>query len=192
MKKTLMTIVGIVGLTAVSEAQFAGINGGIMLGGGFMEDPDKGYGFLQLRGTFYEDDAVSHTLSVEFLRHSDDAELEFLDLAGVPYYENGEISFTNFTLNYELEAKLSGAISFYAGVGGGIERVSLDDAFDFSVDSDRNFVGQAFAGFRTKLGESFFAQFGIRHLWREDFALLTDQFVVEDTTAYDLSIGFRF
>ena len=115
-----------------------------------------------------------------------------LDVAGVPYYENGEISFTNLTLNYELEAKLSGAISFYAGVGGGIERVSLDDAFDFSVDSDRNFVGQAFAGFRTKLGKNFFAQVGIRHFWREDFALLTDQFVVEDTTAYDLSIGFRF
>lgn len=192
MKKKLMIIAGIVGLTAVSEAQFAGINGGIMLGGGFMEDPDKGYGFLQLRGSFYEDDAVSHTLFVEILGHSDDAELEFLDLAGVPYFENGEINFTNFTLNYELEAKLSSTISFYAGAGGGIERVSLDDAFDSLVDSDRNFVGQAFAGFRAKLGKSFFAQVGIRHLWREDFSLLVDQFLVEDTTAYDLSIGFRF
>ena len=147
-----MIIAGIAGLTAVSEAQFAGINGGIMLGGGFMEDPDKGYGFLQLRGTVYEDDAVSHTLFVEILGHSDDAELEFLDLAGIPYYENGEISFTNFTLNYELEAKLDSAISFYAGLGGGIERVSLDDAFEVSVDSDRNFVGRRLRDSELSLG----------------------------------------
>ena len=48
MKKTLMIIAGIVGLTAVSEAQFAGINGGIMLGGGFMEDPDKGLSLIHI------------------------------------------------------------------------------------------------------------------------------------------------
>ena len=189
MKKILIIIAG---LATASEAQFSGINGGIMLGGGFMEDPDKGYGFVQLRGTFYEDDAVAHTLFIEVLGHSDNAELEFLDGGGVPFVENGEIGFTNFTLNYELEAKLSSAISLYAGAGAGIERISLDDAFDFLVDSDNTFVGQAFAGFRARFGKSFFAQIGIRNLWRDDFSLLADQFLVEDTTAYELSIGFHF
>ena len=192
MKKTLMTMMGIVGLTSASQAQFAGINGGIMLGGGYMESPGQAYGFLQLRGTVYEDDAFAHNLFFEFLGHSDDAELEFVGPGGRTFFEDGDIDFSNFTLNYELEAKLSSAVSFYAGAGAGIEYVSLDDRFNFSIDSDTNFVGQAFVGFRARIGQSFVAQIGVRHLWREDFSLLNDQFLTEDTTAYDLSIGFRF
>lgn len=192
MKKTLMTILGVVGLTSASHAQFAGMTGGIMLGGGYMEEPGEAYAALQLRGTFYEDDAFAHSFFFEFLGHSDDAVLEFVGPGGGIFLENGDIRFANFTLNYELEAKLNSAISIYAGGGAGLEYVSLDDRFDFSIDSDTNFVGQAFVGFRAKFGQSFLAQMGIRHLWREDFSLLDDQFVTEDTTAYDLSIGFRF
>ena len=192
MKKTLMTILGIVGLASTAQADFMGVNGSIMLGGGYMEDPGEGYGFLQLRGTVYEDDAFAHNFFIEFLGHSDDAELEFVGRGGRTFFEDGDINFANFTLNYELEAKLSSSISFYAGAGAGIEHISLDDRFDFSIDSDTNVVGQAFVGLRAKLGNSFVAQIGVRHLWREDFSLLDDQFLTEDTTAYDLSIGFRF
>ena len=192
MKKILMTIFGIVGLTTASQAQFGGVGAAIMLGGGYMEDPGEAYATIQLRGTVYEDDAFAHNVFLEFLGHSDDAELELIDRGGRPFFENGDIRFANFTLNYELETKLSPAISFYVGAGAGIEHISLDDRFDFSIDSDTNFLGQAFVGFRAKLGRSFFAQIGVRHLWREDFSLLDDQFLTEDTTAYDLSIGFRF
>ncbi|MFT6861833.1 MAG: hypothetical protein ACJAVK_000386 [Akkermansiaceae bacterium] len=192
MKTKLITALGFLGLASASHAQFAGMNGGILLGGGYLEDPDEGYAFLQLRGTFYEDDAIAHTVFLEILGHADNAVLEFPAAGGGVFLENGDITFANYTLNYELEAKLSSGFSFYAGGGAGIEYISLDDRFDFSIDSDTNFVAQAFAGLRFKFGGSVSAQLGARYLWREDFALLGDQFVTEDSMAYELSVGFRF
>lgn len=192
MKTRLITTLGFLGLASASHAQFSGLSGGVALGGGYMEDPDEVYGFVQLRGTFYEDDSFAHSVFLEVLGHSDDAILEFPFAGGGSFFENGDITFANYTLNYELEAKLSPGFSFYVGGGAGIEYVSLDDRFDFSLDSDTNFVAQTFAGFRFKMGENFAAQVGARYLWRDDFALLGDQFVTEDSVAYELSIGFRF
>ena len=60
MKTKLITTLASLGLASASHAQFAGINGGVLLGGGYLEDPGEGYAFLQLRGTFYEDDAIAH------------------------------------------------------------------------------------------------------------------------------------
>ena len=190
MKTKLNTTLGFVGLVTASHAQFAGINGGVLLGGGYLEDPGEGFGFLQLRGTFYEDDALAHTVFFEVLGHSDDAVLEFPFPGGGSYFENGDITFANFTLNYELEAKLGLGFSLYAGGGIGVEYISLDDRFDFSIDSDTNFLAQTFAGVR--FGKGIFGQLGIRYLWREDFSLLGDQFVTEDSLAYELSVGFSF
>lgn len=64
-------------------------------------------------------------MDAEFRGHQDDAVLEFSLPGGGTYLENGEITFSNFTLNYELEVKLGGLASFYAGAG--IEYVSIDD-----------------------------------------------------------------
>lgn len=183
---------GILGLASATQAQLANVRGSVMLGGGYMENPGEVYGFLQLRGTVYEDDAFAHTFFLEFLGHSDDAVLETVGPGGLTFLENGDIGFSNFTLNYEVEMKLDSYLSFYAGAGAGIEYVSLDDRFDFSIDSDTNFVGQAFVGLRANFGSNIVAQLGARQLWREDFSLLNDQFLTEDTVAYELSIGFRF
>ena len=177
--------------TMVAHAQSDAIRGSVMLGGGYLEDPGRGYGFLQLRGTFYEDDAFAHTVFLEYLGHTDDAVLEF----GVPgmggFIEDGDILFSNITLNYELEAKLGSAVSVFAGAGAGIELVNLDDRFNFNIDSDSNFVAQAFAGIRADFG-SFWGQLGVRYVMRDDVALLGDQFVTNDSAAYELSVGFKF
>lgn len=191
MKTKLISVLAALGLVSAAHAQFTGLSGSVLLGGGYMEDPGEGYAFLQLRGTFYEDDAFAHTVFFEILGHADDAVLEFSD-RGRTFLENGDITFVNYTLNYELEAKLSSRLSFYVGAGAGIEHISLDDRFDFTIDSDTNFVVQSFAGLRAKFGNSVSLQLGARHFWREDFALLGDQFVTDDSLAYELSLGFRF
>jgi len=188
----LLTILSALSLTGSAHAQFARLQGGIMLGGGYLEEPGKAYGFGQLRGTFYEDDAFAHTLFLEFLGHTDDAVLEFAVPGGGSFFEDGDITFANITANYELEMKLGGPVSFYLGAGAGVEIVSIDDSFDISIDTDTNFVAQAFFGLRANFQSGFMAQAGARYLMREDFSLLGDQFVTEDSWAYEASFGFRF
>lgn len=192
MKNYLITALGALALTSTSYAQFSSLEGGIMLGGGYLEDPGKAYGFGQLRGTFYEDNSFAHTIFLEVLGHTDDVVLEYPGRGGRIFLEDGDISFVNLTLNYELEAKLGGPISFFIGGGAGVEFVNLDDSFDYSIDTDSNFVAQAFGGFRANFQSGFMAQVGARYIMRDDFALLGDQFVTEDSWAFEASIGFRF
>ena len=184
-------ILSILALTGLAHGQRTGMQGSIMLGGGYLDDPGRGFGFLQVRGTFYEDDAFAHTLFVEYLFHLDDAVLETQGLGGATFFEDGDILFSNLTVNYELEAKLGSSLSFYAGAGAGVELINLDDRFNFTVDSDSNFVAQAFAGLRADFGWMW-AQAGVRYLMREDFSLLGDQFVTNDSAGYELSVGFKF
>lgn len=191
MKIQLLTILAGLGLATSANAQFSR-QGGLMLGGGYLEDPGKAYGFGQIRGTFYEDDQFAHTAFLEVLGHSDDAVLEYIGRGGAIFLEDGDIAFINVTANYEFEVKLGGPLSFFAGAGAGVEFVSLDDSFDYSVDTDSNFVAQAFGGFRANFPSGFMAQIGVRYLMRDDFALLGDQFVTEDSWAYEASFGFKF
>ena len=87
---------------------------------------------------------------------------------------------------------------------------SLEDPFEFAVertdgdalslavegddelDSDANFVAQVFAGFRAHFPSGVVAQAGARYIFRDDFQLLGDQFITEDSVAFEASIGFRF
>lgn len=162
-----------------------------MIGGGYLDDPGEVYAFGQLRGTVYEDDSFKHSIFLEILGHQDDATLEF-DFGGGTFFENGDINFINITANYELEVKFNNPISFYIGGGAGVEIVSLDDRFDFSIDNDANFTAQAFAGFRANFYHGMTAQLGVRYLFRENFSLLGDQFETNDSWAYDLSVGWKF
>ena len=194
MKKQIQIILLLaLAVTGLASGQSTRWKPGIMLGGGYLEDPGKAYGFLQVRGKFYEDDAFSHSVFLEYLGHVDDAELQFLvpGPGGGIFFEDGDITFSNITVNYELEAKLALGFSLFAGGGAGVELISLDDRFNFNVDSDSNFVAQVFAGVRANLGPVW-GQLGVRYLFREDFSLLGDQFETNDSAAYELSIGFEF
>lgn len=190
-KQTIGITALLIASAGIARADIAGVPVSVMLGGGYLEDPGKAYGFFQVRGTVYEDDAFAHHLFLEYLGHTDDAVLEFARPGGGFFTEDGDILFSNVTLNYELEAKLSSSFSVFVGAGAGVEFVSLDDRFDFSIDSDSNFVAQAFAGVRGDFGP-FWAQAGVRYLMREDFRLLGDQFVTEDSAAFEVSVGFKF
>ena len=187
----LSSFVGLIALAGSAQAQLANSSGGLLLGGGYLEDPETGYGFGQLRWTFYEDDSFAHTFFLDILGHVDDADLIFDTPQGV-FTEDGDITFINITLNYELEAKLFGPISVYAGGGAGVEIISLDDRFNFEVDSDTNFVAQFFAGLRADFGNGFHLQAGARFILRDDFELLGGQFVTEDTFGFELAAGFQF
>lgn len=192
MKTTVLIFLSSLVLAVSAQAQFSNTSGGIMLGGGYLETPEKGYAFGQLRSTLYEDDSFSHTAFLEILGHGDDATVEFTRGDGSTFLEDGDITFINITLNYELEAKLFGPISAYAGAGLGAEIVSLDDRFDFELDSDANFVAQVFMGLRAEFGNGFQLQAGARYLMREDFELTGDQFITEDSWAYEIGAGFQF
>ncbi|MGJ8726452.1 MAG: hypothetical protein ACSHYB_18030 [Roseibacillus sp.] len=191
--KTILisSLASLIALACSAQAQFANTSGGVMLGGGYLENPEKGYAFGQLRGTFYEDDSFSHTAFLEILGHADDAELTFTK-GGVSSTEDGDITFVNITANYELEAKLFGPISAYAGGGIGVEIVSVDDRFDIVLDSDANFVAQVFMGLRADFGNGFLLQAGARYLMREDSEVLDKQFITEDSWAFEIGAGFQF
>ena len=88
--------------------------------------------------------------------------------------------------------KVAGPVSLFAGGGAGVEVISINDRFEESLDEDYNFVAQVFAGVRVILGESFQASAGVRRVFREDFELLNDQFITEDTWGFDFSLGLRF
>ncbi|MDB4544911.1 hypothetical protein N9Z83_03110 [Akkermansiaceae bacterium] len=193
MKKTcLLGTLGVLCSVGISQAQFGNAGGGLVIGGGYLDKPGTAYGFGQIRGTVYEDDSVAHTVFLDVLGHRDDAIIEFVGPGGFSFFEEGDISFVNITANYEVEAKLSGPVSFYAGGGAGIELVSIDDRFEDELDSDSNFVAQVFAGFRAHFPSGVVAQAGARYIFRDDFELLGDQFITEDSLAFEASIGFRF
>jgi hypothetical protein len=195
MKTPLITIIlAAFAFIGTSQGQ-TGMQGSIMLGGGYLEDPGRAYGFLQARGRFYEDDAFGHTFYLEYLGHVDDAVIEFPVFTrgggGGTILEDGDILFSNITINYELEAKLSPNFSLFVGGGVGVELIDLDDRFNFTIDSDSNFVSQVFAGVRMDFGWMF-GQAGVRYLMREDFSLLGDQFVTNDSAGFEIAVGFRF
>lgn len=187
---TLMTAAAL-SLAGSAHAQLSNSSGGLLLGGGYLETPGTGYGFGQLRGTFYEDDSFAHTAFLEVLAHGDDATL-FFNSPGGGFTEDGDIDFINITANYELEAKLFGPVSAYAGFGVGVEVVTIDDRFNFELDSDANFLAQAFFGLRADFDNGFLLQAGARYLIREDFEVLGDQFITEDTWAFEIGAGFQF
>jgi len=191
-KNCLFTALGLLSSATLSQAQFGDAGGGFVIGGGYLDKPGIAYGFGQIRGTVYEDDSVVHTVFLDVLGHRDDAVIEFVGPGGISFFEKGDISFVNITANYEFEAKLSGPVSFYAGGGAGIELVSIDDRFEDELDSDSNFVAQVFAGFRANFSNGVVAQAGARYIFRDDFQLLGDQFITEDSLAFEASIGFRF
>ncbi len=188
MKKLVLALVSSVLFAIPAQAQ---LSGGILLGGGYLEDPGEGFGFAQIRGTFYEDDSFAHTVFLEILGFEDDATVFFSNGAGT-FRADGDITFVNVTVNYELEAKLFGPISAYAGGGLGVEIVSLDSRFNFDIDSDTNFLAQFFAGVRADFGNGFHLQAGVRYLIRDDFSLLGDEFVTEDSFGYEIGAGFQF
>ncbi|MDG1071545.1 MAG: hypothetical protein P8P32_08030 [Akkermansiaceae bacterium] len=191
-KNCLFTALALICSVAISQAQFGSSGGAVVIGGGYLDKPGTAYGFGQIRGTIYEDHSVAHSVFLDILAHRDEAILEFVDPRGFSFFESGDISFVNITANYEVEAKLNGVLSFYAGGGAGIELVSIDDRFDDVLDSDANFVAQVFAGFRAHFPSGVVAQAGARYIFRDDFQLLGDQFITEDSLAFEASIGFRF
>ena len=191
-KNCLFTALALICSVAISQAQFGSSGGAVVIGGGYLDKPGTAYGFGQIRGTIYEDHSVAHSVFLDILAHRDEAILEFVDPGGFSFFESGDISFVNITANYAVEAKLNGVLSFYAGGGAGIELVSIDDRFDDELDSDANFVAQVFAGFRAHFQSGVVAQAGARYIFRDDFQLLGDQFITEDSLAFEASIGFRF
>lgn len=192
MKTSTLIITTALAIAPIVSAQGLRNGGGILLGGGYLEEPASVFGFLQLRYNFYEDDQFAHVGFLEVTGHGDDATLFFEDGFGNTFVEDGDISFVGITANYELSYKLAGPFSIYAGGGAGVEVINLDDRFNFNVDSDTNFIAQAFGGVRAKFSNNLSLQAGVRYLFREDFSLLDDQFEVEDTFGYEIAIGFQF
>ena len=187
-KNCLFTALALICSVAISQAQFGYSGGAVVIGGGYLDKPGTAYGFGQIRGTIYEDHSVAHSVFLDILGHQDGAVIQF----GNGNLVRGDISFANIKANYEVEAKLGGALSFYAGGGAGIELVRIDDRFDDELDSDANFVAQVFAGFRAHFPSGVVVQAGARYIFRDDFQLLGDQFITEDSVAFEASIGFSF
>ncbi len=176
-----------------SSAQLKDTGVHLLLGGGYLEQPENAYFFVQLGWTAYEDARFAHTIFGEGLFHGDDSRLDFLDANNmVLFSEDADIVFSNLTANYELELKIFEPVSLYVGGGAGAEAISINDRFDVAVDEDYNFVAQAFAGVRVKVGQAVEASVGVRRIFREDFSLLNDQFITEDTWGLEAAIGVRF
>ncbi len=68
----------------------------------------------------------------------------------------------------------------------------LDDSIEEFVDSDTSFVVQTFFGLRAQLSEDLQIQAGARYLFRNDFELINDEFISNDTWGYEIGLKFRF
>ena len=160
-------------------------------GVGYLDEAEQPYLYAQFGGHINLDGIFSHHFFLEFLFYDEEALLEGFDAFG-SFLEEGDISYYTLTANYEFEVSLGGPFSAYVGAGAGLEWIVLDDSIEEFVDSDTSFVVQTFFGLRAQLSEDLQIQAGARYLFRNDFELINDEFISNDTWGYEIGLKFRF
>lgn len=98
------------------------------------------------------------------------------------------------TLNYRLQAAGSGKWGYYAGLGAGAARVSIDGASIVGPVRlrDTTFAAQAFAGVTYQAGPSTTLHLGAKYIWIDDVTLASTSFKVGDDVALQAGFSFRF
>jgi len=166
------------------------------LGGGYLDETERGYFFGQLRGTVYETADFRNTLFLEFLFYDEDVDVELFFADGGSGLFDGSIDYFNLSVGYEGAWKLSDYVELYAGGAAGAQFVSLNlDGSGFgnrNLDDDTRFVAQAFAGLRLNMTPNTSLRLGARRIFTEDFEVLGDQLSGEDQWGYEAALTFKF
>ena len=172
------------GLTGSSHALAQGRWGGgdFEAGIGYMERSERAFGFIKGQGVFYQDEAVSHRLGLEYIGYN-----ETLDST-----LDTKLQFTTIVLNYEMEHHVNPAFSLFGGVGVGGQYVSLDSPAG-ELDNDLYGYAQVFAGARAQLSENLDFRAGVRRMFFDDYELLgVSGIKQEQTWGFDVGFTLRF
>jgi opacity protein-like surface antigen len=175
MKKLLTAWFIVTGLAASAQAVIIGAEAGYLL------DSEEEYLSLRAGFEFKAVGPASHQLELE-IGHTKDEEAG-LDGRLVPV-----------TLNYRLQAAGSGRWGYYAGLGAGAARVSIDGV---SIAGpvrlrDTTFAAQGFAGVTCQVGPSTTLNLGAKYIWIDDVTLASSTFKVGDDVAIQAGFTFRF
>ncbi len=99
-----------------------------------------------------------------------------------------------FLLNYRAVSAAEGAWGWYAGVGAGLARVSVDGV---SIGGpvrlrDEAFAAQAFAGVTYAASSAVSLSLGAKYLWIDDVNFGGARFEVDDDVVLSAGISYRF
>ncbi len=173
MKKVLFPLFLIAGLSSATHAS-------VIVGTdvGYLLDRQEAYVTARVGLELQRTDSVSHQLALE-----------------VGYTETktagAEANLLPVTLNYRLAGETAGPWAYYAGLGAGLARTSVDGvSTGGSVRlRDESFAAQAFAGIEYRLTQVAAVTAGLRYLWIDDVTLASGDYEIGDDVA--VSVGFR-
>ncbi len=176
MKKLLTALFIITGLAASAQAV-------IIVGAdaGYLLDSEEEYLSARLGFEFKATEKASHQLELEVgYTEAEEAGLE-ADLLPV-------------TLNYRLQAAGNGGFGYYAGVGAGFARTSIDGVSIFGPVRlrDTSFAAQGFAGVTYQVGPSTTLSLGAKYIWVDDADFAGTTVEVGDDVALQAGFSFRF
>lgn len=175
MKKLLTALFIATGLVASARAVIIGVDAGYLL------ESEEEYLSARLGFEFKARENLSHQAELEIgYSGASDAGLKS-DLLPV-------------TLNYRLEAAGNGGFGYYAGLGAGFARTSIDGVSIFGPVRlhDTTFAAQAFAGVTYQPGPSTKLHLGAKYLWIDDANFAGSSVEVGDDVALQAGISFRF
>jgi opacity protein-like surface antigen len=175
MKKLLTALFIITGLAASAQAVIIGADAGYLL------DSEEEYFSARVGFEFKATEKASHQLEVEVgYSEAEEAGLE-ADLLPV-------------TLNYRLAAAGNGKFGYYAGLGAGFARTSIDGVSIIGPVRlrDTTFAAQGFAGVTYQVGPSTTLNLGAKYIWVDDANFAGTTVEVGDEVAVQLGFSFRF
>ncbi|HEY0864201.1 MAG TPA: outer membrane beta-barrel protein [Lacunisphaera sp.] len=175
MKKLLTALFIATGLAASAQALIIGADAGYLL------DSEEEYLSARLGFEFKAQEALSHQIELEIgYSQADEAGLS-ADILPV-------------TLNYRLQAAGTGGFGYYAGLGAGFARTSIDGASIFGPVRlrDTSFAAQAFAGVTYQVGPSTTLSLGAKYIWIDDANFAGSTVEVGDDVALQAGFSFKF
>lgn len=175
MKKTLIALFIATGLAASAQAVVIGADAGYLL------DSQEEYLSARFGYEFKARETHAHQLELEvgFTRDSEAG----LDAELLPV-----------TLNYRLVAAGNGKFGYYAGLGAGFARTSIDGVSIFGPVRlrDNSFAAQGFAGVTYQAGPSTKLSLGAKYIWVDDANFAGSTVEVGDDVAIQAGISFQF
>jgi outer membrane protein W len=175
MKKILTALLIATGLAASAQAVIIGADAG------YLFDSEEEYLSARLGFELKANGPASHQLELE-VGYTDEEEGTLkADLLPV-------------TLNYRFHTAGTGKFGYYAGIGAGFARASIDGVSIFGPVRlrDTSFAAHGFAGVTYQVGPSTTLNLGAKYIWVDDMTFVGSTVEVGDDVAIQAGFTFKF
>ena len=175
MKKILTALLIATGLAASAQAVIIGADAG------YLFDSEEEYLSARLGFELKANGPASHQLELE-VGYTDEEEGALkADLLPV-------------TLNYRFHTTGTGKFGYFAGLGAGFARASIDGVSIFGPVRlrDTSFAAQGFAGVTYQVGPSTTLNLGAKYIWVDDMTFVGSTVEVGDDVAIQAGFTFKF